>query len=81
MKTITKFKKEIVFGLGTQNNNPEVTVNKPLLSWQEKVWVKYENCWYLTNLEPNDMNTVLDTLKNKCYTKTQLEEKILNFLS
>lgn len=82
METIKKFRKEIVFGIGTTLENPE-QFNNRITFYMKRFWIKYENVWYLTKLLPelNEHEIFINIIKNKCYNKEQLEAYIIEILS
>lgn len=82
MDKIIKFKKEIVYGVGTMTENPEKYRKSPS-NYLLRFWIKYEGYWYLTKLLPelNEDKIFISKIKNNCYNKEQLEEYILAVLS
>lgn len=79
---IIKFKKEIIYGIGTMTENPEQYEDKPT-NYLLRFWIKYDGYWYLTKLLPelNEDKIFISKIKNNCYNKEQLEEYILAILS
>lgn len=82
MEKLIKFKKEILFGVGTMKDNPENYQPSPA-NYMLRFWINYEGYWYLTKLLPelNEDKIFINKLKKECYNKQQLEEYILSVLT
>ena len=79
---INKYSIPIELGIGILNKNPEEFIEQNLFSFQKRlpryIYIKYENVWYQTKLNPEKLQEIAMDIMNKTYNKEQYLQKIIS---
>ena len=78
---INKYSIPIELGIGILNKNPEEFIKQNsflLRSLPRYIYIKYENVWYQTKLNPEKLQEIAMDIMNKTYNKEQYLQKIIS---